>query len=570
MISRSETVAAKNLSRFGSKICASANLLLIFLCAGGGVPGINESHYLPKAKHLWDRSFASQDFFLQSHDAHFFSSWLAGGLTMWLPLAAVAWLGRLVSWCLLAFAWGKLCAALEVYPLVIPLALLGWLFGVQYGHWAGEWIVGGFEAKTIAYPFILLGLSSLVVENWKWVWIYMGCAVAWHPVIGVWAGLSAGIVWLAQPDLKHRWFSQLPWLGTAAIIGLLGILPAASGLSGPDIVEKVSAAQVHVYMRLPHHLSPQLFAWQRHVAAATSLSVLTLLTIWWRFSANPSRHRQLTDISLGPGALQLRGLGLLLSCAWVAVGFSLIGLALDWTLTRSRPDLGAKLLRFYWFRWSDIAVPLACSLVFWKLAAPYAPNGDRRGPRVFSLRQHVQIALATLSLLIVAGIQFDRSLKPMVPAADRLVVEAVGRNAIDTDRYVDWLAACQWIEHNTPTDSLWFTPKYQQSFKWHAQRAEVYCWKDVPQDNASVIQWYHRVQRCAPPRDTHGVIQDWSTEQLLDLSREYGFRWVLLDLSYQTVPPALEFMYPTADRGKYVENKSFAVFRIPEGLLLKP
>lgn len=110
------------------------------------------------------------------------------------------------------------------------------------------------------------------------------------------------------------------------------------------------------------------------------------------------------------------------------------------------------------------------------------------------------------------------------------------------------------------------TPKYQQSFKWYAQRAEVVCWKDVPQDNASVIEWYHRIKDCEPPRSVDGSIEEWTTERLLELSGKYGFGWVLLDRSYQAQPPALEMMYPVMDQGLYIDNRSFAVMRIPDAL----
>jgi hypothetical protein len=155
----------------------------------------------------------------------------------------------------------------------------------------------------------------------------------------------------------------------------------------------------------------------------------------------------------------------------------------------------------------------------------------------------------------------------LIPAADRLVVESVGKHPIQTDRYIDWLAACKWIRENTPHDSLWLTPKYQQSFKWHAERAEVVCWKDVPQNNAAVIEWYHRIERCAPPRDSHGSIRDWTTQELLDLSSQYGFRWLLIDRSYQSQPPALEIKYPLVEQGEYVDNRSFAVLYIPDALV---
>ncbi|MEZ6077967.1 MAG: DUF6798 domain-containing protein [Pirellulaceae bacterium] len=557
--------------RFSSLAELWVYLCLLFLCASSAVPGINESHYLPKAKHLWDSSFAPGDLFLESHDSHFLTSMFAGLLARWLPLAAVAWLGRLMSWLLLAWSWQRLRRSLDLSPVVGALALAGWLLAVHYGNWAGEWVVGGFEAKTIAYPLVLLGLASMIAGKWQWVWLWMGAAMAWHPLVGGWAGLGAGLVWLFQPDLPRRLWQQLPWLAGGAALGIIGVLPALSGLSGPDVVDRVSAAQVHVYLRLPHHLSPQLFAGERHWAAAINLTVFIAVTVLlWR--TNQQQHSQ-----------QRAGAARLLRVAWLAVIFALIGLAIDGLLSQDRPDIAARLLRFYWFRWSDVVVPLASLLLLWQwLARENRTTSDCRGDADTRSPTRIEstsgskvmraVCASFVSVLTVVGLASQLHLGPerTIPAADRLVVESVGRNVIDSDRYVDWLAVCEWIRESTPPDSLWLTPKYQQSFKWHAQRAEVVCWKDVPQDNASVIEWYHRMEQCAPPRADDGSITNWTTEELLDLSRKYGFRWVLLDRSYQSQPPALEIMYPVIHNGQYIDNRSFAVMRIPEALLSEP
>ncbi len=556
-------------SLFSTLIQCLIFFLVTFLCVSEGVPGINESHYLPKAKHLWNSDFAPGDLFLQSHDSHFLASAVAGIAAQALSLDVVAWLGRAISWGLLAWAWLTLCRSAKLPLALRPFVLATWLLGVHFGNWAGEWVVGGFEAKTIAYPLVILGLAGVVAGQWKWVWVAMGGAMAWHPLVGGWAGLTAGIVWLWQGNLKEEVPKQLPWLFAGAALALVGVAPAALGLGGPDVIEKVSAAQVHVFMRLPHHLSPQLFAVHRHWAASISLLAFAFATILWTSS---NRHSQSNDNKTSK--LQT-GLGRLLLCGWMSVIFALLGLAIDWSLSVPRPDIAAKLLRFYWFRWSDIAVPLVSSIVIWNWLAgaivsssvSTSPHSPSHRPLEHQWLKNGLLAVAIVATILAAASRLQLNETRHVPAADRLVVESVGRNAIDTERYVDWLAVCQWIRENSPSDSFWLTPKYQQSFKWHAQRAEVVCWKDVPQDNASVIEWYHRIQNCAPPRDRSGRIRDWTTEELIDLSAQYGFRWILLDRTYQSQPPALEIKYPVVENGHYIDNRSFAVLYIPDALL---
>lgn len=540
------------------------HLMILFLCVGTAAPGINESHYLPKAKHTWDASFAPGDLFLESHNSHFLAAQVAGALSALFPLAAVAWIGRVVSWALMAWAWLRFSRCLSLPPTISPLALAAWYLAMAYGHWAGEWAIGGFEAKSLAYPCVLLGVVAVLESRWKAVWIWMGLAVAWHPVVGGWAGITVAAVWLGPActsfsKLISQFRGQLVGLSLGAAIGLVGVVPALVGFGGEDRDGNVVASQVQVFYRLQHHLCPRTFAFERQLAGLASLMALIGATLAWRLQ----RRSQGTS----PQDSRTR-LGRLLAIAWAAVGCSVLGLIIDLTLSDPRlptfqPVLASKLLRLYWFRWSDIAVPLAWTSVLWQLAAA-APASVSDTSRVAVGIRRYGLAAAILTTLLFSGIHWRSNWSDSIAPGDRLMFHSRGPYDVDTDRYVDWLAVCDWIREQTPEDSLWLTPKYQQTFKWYAHRAEVVCWKDVPQDNASILEWYQRIQRCAPPRDSSGKIRGWTTQELVDLHREYGFEWVLVDRTVQADAPLLEIMYPID-----IRNRSFAVFRVtPEFIQL--
>src|SRR6185369_2065665 len=72
------------------------------------IPGVNEPHYLCKAKHLWQPDWCGRDLFLQSSNAHFVFLAIAGGVAQTLSLAATAWAGRIAAWALLAWGWTRL------------------------------------------------------------------------------------------------------------------------------------------------------------------------------------------------------------------------------------------------------------------------------------------------------------------------------------------------------------------------------------------------------------------------------------------------------------------------------
>ena len=547
---------------------------LICLIAAEPVPGVNESHYLPKAKHLFDPSFGKGDLFFESHDSHGLASSLAGILALWLPLSAVAWVGRFLSWLCLAWAWRRLRIAMELPWIIGAAGLCSWYFAIDYGNWAGEWAVGGYEGKAIAYPCIIVAFSELFRGNWPRVWVWLGLAVAWHPLAGGWAGLSFGIAWLCMPNLFSRLAAEAKWLGLGTVLGLIGVVPAAMGLNSPNEVGSLVASQIHVFYRLEHHQCPSHFAWERHVAGAISLALLVGVTAAFYLYAQRNLDRP---------SLRSNSVAWLLTIAWIAVGFSLAGLLIDQLFSRPSPVLASQLLRFYWFRWSDIVVPLAWTLTFWKVSESYffssahrganaprnkshrlsrgsAPEQSRSPERALGKRAVQLVAGGILVALIVRHSQanFERT----HPAADDFLFKAPAGREVATDRYIDWLAVCDWAAKNSPSDSLWFTPEYQQTFKWYAGRAEVVCWKDVPQDNESVRQWYERLVLCRQPRTITNERKQWDSKQLLKLARRYGFRWVIVDRTIQEKPLLdFEIMYPVE-----TQNKSFAVFRIPEFL----
>ena len=140
-------------------------LALICLFAAEPVPGVNESHYLPKAKHLFDATFCPGDVFIESHDSHGLAALVGGVFAQFLPLSVVAWLGRAICWISLAFAWQRLRIALQLSWLLGAAALASWYLAIDYGNWAGEWAIGGFEGKALAYVCVILDFPSFLKET---------------------------------------------------------------------------------------------------------------------------------------------------------------------------------------------------------------------------------------------------------------------------------------------------------------------------------------------------------------------------------------------------------------------
>src|SRR4051794_18692182 len=169
--------------------------LIFFLFAGSLPPDVGESHYLVKAKHYWQPAWCAGDLFLESRDAHATFYWTFGWVTRLCSLMATAWIGRAVTWLLLAWSWRRLSWAVVPRPLASLLSAGLMLLFLRNFHLAGEWIVGGVEAKGCAYVLVLLALEAMVRGSWPVAIVLAGAAGAFHVLVGGWTVVAIGIAW---------------------------------------------------------------------------------------------------------------------------------------------------------------------------------------------------------------------------------------------------------------------------------------------------------------------------------------------------------------------------------------
>ena len=137
---------------------------LLFSAIRSPVPGVNEPHYLAKAKHFWNADWCRGDFFLDSANAHHVFYQSLGLFTQWLTLDQTAWLGRVIGYFLLSLGWTKLIS--RILPGRWSSLWTAWVFltimaigsatrkpmfsGVEFYAFdlSGEWIIGGIEGKS--------------------------------------------------------------------------------------------------------------------------------------------------------------------------------------------------------------------------------------------------------------------------------------------------------------------------------------------------------------------------------------------------------------------------------------
>ncbi len=279
-------------------------------------------------------------------------------MTRWLSLPASTWVGRLVTWGLLAWAWRRLSVAIVPLPLYSVLSAGLFVAGTSRLHMAGEWIIGGFEAKGLAYVLVLLALEAVVRNRWQWVWPLLGLASTFHVVVGAWSVLAAGLAWLMAGSDRPAVGAMLKPLLLGLLFALPGLLPALELSRGVEPWVAREANRIYVYERLSHHLVPQLFPIEfirRHLLLWLLWGVLCWLA---PFHSGERRLRWVVG-----GTIAIAIMGFLVAA-----------------LTTYNRAIAAAILRYYWFRMTDIFVPLGAALHGDRAdcRSPVPPPADRR------------------------------------------------------------------------------------------------------------------------------------------------------------------------------------------------
>ncbi len=542
--------SGRRVHRSGGWMAAGTVLLvlLFFVAAGDPPPAINEAHYLVLAKNFWQPDWCSRDLFVTSDKPHVLFHATFGGLTQLFSLATAAWVGRLIAWTMLAVALQALTRAVCDRRFVSLAVAVIWIAGVEWFNLAGEWIIGGIEAKVPAYAFVVAAMAQMAVGKWPRVWPLLGIASAFHVLVGGWTVVAAMFAYAIAGRRQSPLAKQVLPLVLGGAISLLGLWPALQMSAAANPVDSIAAAKYYTYSRIAHHLMPASFPTHWYVRHGLIVAV-TFAAAW------PLRQDQRF------AALFWLAVG---SCG-IALGGLLLGL-----LPRFAPDLGAQLLRFYWFRATDSITPLTLGLavaVYLRSVGWEETGADAAENRVVDVARTSALRLGISSLVVgtavvLLGISSWNHFRYGIPVAARFnTVTYRSQESIEAQQqaYRDWLAVCRWVDASLPADEILITPRHQQTFKWYAQRAEVVNWKDVPQDADSLVQWYRRFYEIYPRR--LGTVR--VTIRYPELRRfreQYGPRFMIVDRRVVGPNLPLVLVYP---QGEAEANATYAVYRLP-------
>lgn len=522
--------------------CQALLVFVIFVLQGAEpIPATNEANYIGMARHFWNSGWCARDFYFQSAEAHAVFYACFGWPTLFLSNYWVAFFGRALTWALLAGSWVWLARAIN--PRTAVVVLSGAVFAVvaERGDLAGEWIIGGFEAKGIAYAAGLAGVAAVLRERWNLGFLFLGTATALHIVVGGWLTLLVGVLLLVDlacgGNALRPSKSAFPKVGVflpgalgGAALAILGNLTflREMGQGEPDVVAQ--AAAIQVFDRLPHHLhlwgiAPKMFF--AHAMVVFAWLLLLPLGI---------RSRRLARFQV----IAMGSMGLTLIGTFLTMWFAF------------EPLTKALWLRFYWFRMEDILLPAAIALSVGPLRDVLVEPG-------LTTRLRVNRLVSGWVLVVIAGLTAwglgDRQLtmwRPWLPAPLAQWGQYEPRRQLGLEKEKYWQEACVWISQNTPVDALFLTPRSSQTFTWYANRGEVINRKNMPQDPAMVVEWRKRMSLFHGPK---GVFANKSTlgelgaERLRTLGQEYGFDYIVTEV---TPKLSLPLLYANQDYAVYL------------------
>ncbi|MEZ5939881.1 MAG: DUF6798 domain-containing protein [Planctomycetaceae bacterium] len=455
------------------------------------VPGVNEPHYLTKARHYWAPQWAAPppnvdwpagDVFLDSSNPHLFFYSTFGYLTGILSLHDAAIAGRLLGLAIVAAGWIQFCRGLKftdstnathsVAPtwteLLVPLAIF--LLIHSSGNWSGEWLVGGIESKVPSYGLLLAGVGCFLLSQQHRGAVLCGLATSFHPLVGGWGAICIGMAltynWYFDASSRPGFKRCLVSLGLFLAAAAVGTIPALQLVLSSDPATGAQADYLMVAHRLSHHLDPMKFP------SANWRGFVTLLVVWGLLRS--ARTATKTESQWERTVI-------------ASILVAAVGVVVAWgprpLKTLAFAGLRVKLLKFYPFRLADLLVPIAVAFEGVAYLSKFPPSVWTRLPGRI---QTPTLIVGAFGLMAVSAV---------LPGSDQ------NPSDMNAAQRADWIATCEWVHRNTPEDAILYATNERWAVKWFAQRSEYVNYKDCPQDAASIMEWHRR----------RWVIADWQT-----------------------------------------------------------
>ncbi|HOU53171.1 MAG TPA: hypothetical protein PLQ97_04510 [Myxococcota bacterium] len=475
---------------------ASLALLLAiqFLCWGTPVPTGNEDHYLAVLHRVADPSFLAGDwtFGPRLPDRWVFDT-LFGTLSRWIPLDVLGWAGRIATWVASLAGLIRIARSLGLGPLGTTGAL-GLFLLLGQALVGGEWMLGWFEAKAVAWSLWIHGAADVLEGRHGRGALLAGLAAVFHPAVGLVAGAALATAMLAV-------VRPLRSLVRPAVAGIVAALPGlVQALAMMAATGESTAADWEFLARTFLRIHLDLSTFDRTLLLATILAAAGVL---WEARRHPRQKawRLIPWMLALPGTLFLAG-----TLADRAEAWSLMAL----TPFRTLPPL---------------ALLFGCLAGF---------SLVRSSDPVTRLRPGLLLTAAVLLCLPPLPRQFR----------DR-VTEFRAAWATRPD---PWQEAFRWVADHTPEDALVLAPPWRGDSALVMRRPQVVHAAMPRYDRLS--EWHRRVADLLgedlPDRETRDLGEVWrrakarwsqlTPDRVSDLAARYQATFIITDAPLPGTP----------------------------------
>lgn len=465
----------------------------------------NECDVLPAAKQFMDPGWLARDWYLNLPIGYRYAFNVPVGLALKVAsFPVVANVGRVVIAALFAAAAVSLFRAFGVSVwLCLPWV---YLFERKQDLAAAEWILKALETKVFAYVAALFALAALARGRYARMAACLGVALSFHLLVGIYASLCTAACMLLgahRQALREVWRWAWPALLTGAP-GLFALAAYATGRGTLDPEAARAGAEIYVQFRVPHHVLPETFAPSYRFWFALCAGGFLLMRL-----LPSNRYRLLGQYGLA--ACALFGVGL------VVAHFGRV-----------------SLLRFYWFRYPDVMLPL---LGWFALAMLLhdALGWLRRA-------KHALLRAVTLPLQFVPlGATCVMALWCLVPygldTRTRVLAQELRPKRFSVPE-IRGSAMTRWIRKHTEPDARFLIDPGLENFYVEAERAVFVSFKHSPQSEGDIVEWYRRLTLLnggrTPRGKGFGALREialsyrlLSPAQLEALAREYDLDYLL-------------------------------------------
>ena len=419
----------------------------------------NETDILPSILQVANHAWLPNDWYLNLYTSYRqLFGLIFGQLIYVFGFVNGAYIGRLIVYLLLAIALFFLFKSIHLCPWYGILVLI--LFLSHQSLAAGEWVVYGLDAKTIAYALVFLSFTLFLRKRYLLGYAFAGAAISFHVLVGIYALICILFASVLNKSWRTDWRLYIKNVWPFFITGIFGIWSVIEQLIPVNGVDLQRAWDIYAYYRIPQHVMP--FTWTT-VPWKAELAVATVFFLLVFFLSSSKTIRFIAAFALG------------------SVSLFLIGLIIF-------AYRDTQLLSYYWFRFPDVMVPFMSLVLVALLFNNYAIGDLIKNPIYQKLSQ---------------GFHFILRLVPPIILGIFIIVLAQQTNRLHTS-YEDSLVndpetilpAFGWISSNTPNSAVFLVDPTVEDFYIYAQRAMFVSWKSAPQSAGAILEWCKRIKLC--------------------------------------------------------------------------